>query len=256
MRRLFPGPFDATPYEALSLVPEGSAGPWIALGMVSSVDGASSRTGRTAGLGGEADALAFRRLRDACDVILVGAGTVRDEDYGPAVPDEGRRRARVERGLAPVPRLVVVTASARLGADHRLFSGDRGAGRPVIIAPAIVDDACRDRLEALTDVAEVHRVGGDRIAGQDIVAVLTTIGARGVLCEGGPTLAGVLVADDLVDEVFVTLAPVLLAGGAARIVSSSDETGPLDLALVELWEAGSELLLRYRRPRRPTGAHG
>jgi len=249
MRRLIPGPLDATPYEALALAPEGIDRPWIALGMVSSVDGASSRTGRTAGLGGEADALAFRRLRDACDVILVGAGTVRDEDYGPAVPDEGRRRARVERGLAPAPRMVVVTATAMLAPDHRVFSGDVDARRPVIIAPGIVDGGSRTRLEALAEVAEVHLVEGDRITGQDVVAVLAALGAGGVLCEGGPTLAGTLVADDLVDELCLTVAPWLIAGPGPRIAHGPLAVTDRRLALDRVLVADDHLFLRYLRDR-------
>jgi riboflavin biosynthesis pyrimidine reductase len=256
MRRLVPGPLDATPYEGLVLAPEGIARPWVALGMVTSVDGAASHEGRTAGLGGAADRLAFRRLRDAADIILVGAGTVRDEDYGPGVPDAARRRARVARGLAPSPRLVIVTAVGRLAADHRVFTGQDGGPRPVVIAPATVDDATRQRLEALTDVADVRRVGGRTVEGRHIVDVLAALGAGGVLCEGGPLLAGSLAEQDLIDEVFVTVAPVMLAGAASRIVSSENPTQPRDLELVELWEADGELLLRYRRPGRPARSQG
>jgi riboflavin-specific deaminase-like protein len=217
----------------------------VALGMVASVDGAVTVDGRSGGLGGDADRIAFRRLRDACDAILVGAGTVRAEGYGPPRSDATRAAARLAAGLAPAPQLLVVTARAELDPDAKLFRASRDDGVP---APIVVthEHAPTAAVEALREVAEVVTFGRDEV---DLTGVLRWCRSRGwrrVLCEGGPALAGALLARDLLDEVLVTVAPTLVAGDAGRIVTSRSPVAPADLDLVELHEHDGELLLRYR----------
>lgn len=262
MRRLLPtavGP-DApptgtvpAPYGDLVLADAAHGRPWLALGMVASVDGAAAVDGRTADLGGAADLAAFRALRDAADAVLVGAATVRAEGYGRGVPDEGRRARRVAKGLTPAPRLVVVSASADLDDDLPLLApAGPDLPLPVLVVPRRVPDAVEDRVAHLDGRVEVRRAGDLRTSGHDLLAVLTDLGLRGVLCEGGPRLAGMLLAEDLVDEVFLTLAPVVALSDAPRIAQGAAlpvGTGPRPLALVEAWEDGGELLLRYRRDR-------
>jgi riboflavin biosynthesis pyrimidine reductase len=216
--------------------------PWLALGMVSSVDGGAALGGVTAALGGTADRVAFSRLRGAADVVLVGAGTVRDERYGPPTGTEERRADRVARGLAPVPRLAIVTGAVSLEPDHRVFSDP--ANRPLVITTT---SAPADRIVALTPVAEVVQVGRETV---DLAAAMVELGARGherVLCEGGPRLNDTLLAADLVDEVFLTLTPTLLGGRAPRIVQGAQDPRAHPLTLVGVLEHESELLLRYRR---------
>lgn len=276
MRRIVPGPAadGATPYEGLVLGGPTTGRPWIALGMVTSVDGAASVAGRSGALGGEADALAFRRLRDATDVILVGAGTVRAEGYGPGVPDGARRADRSARGLAPAPRLVVVTARGDLAEDLRLFTEGPMSPPPLVVVSASAPTTALARLEAraASGALELVRVAGPRVSAADLIAILTRLGARAVLCEGGPALAGELVAADVVDEVFVTVAPVLADASAPRIVGAplpaplgavagapvgvpDGEAAPRALALVEAWEHEGELVLRWRRARAADGGN-
>lgn len=234
-------------YDGLRL-PDGGPGlerAAVVLGMVTSVDGAVSVDGRSGGLGGAADGVAFRRLRDACDAILVGAGTVRAEDYGPPRASPDRAAARVAGGAAPGPQLLVVTARADLHPGARLFRARRDAGVP---APIVVtrELAPPGAVEALRRVAEVVSFGRDEV---DLEATLRWCASRGwrrVLCEGGPALAGALLADDLLDEVFVTVAPTLVGGDAGRIVTSPPDIPHADLELIEVHEHGGELLLRYR----------
>lgn len=222
----------------------------VALGMVTSVDGAVTVDGTSGPLGADADRHAFRRLRDACDAILVGAGTVRAEDYGPPRAPGPRAAARVAAGLAPAPQLLVVTAGAALDPGARLFTAERDAGVP---PPVVVTrgGAPEEPVRELEAVAEVVRFGDDEV---DLAAALRWCRARGwsrVLCEGGPALNASLLAVDVVDEVFLTLAPTLVGGDAARMVAGAP-SGRHDLELVELHEHGGELLLRYRcRPARP-----
>lgn len=249
MRRLLPDPsghldVDAL-YAGLTLPsagrkPDGSWRPWVAGDMVASADGAAAVDGHTEALGGDADQVAFHRLRDACDAILVGAGTLRIEGYGPATGTATRRREREARGLAPTPRLVVVTNVLGLEPGHRAFSDPDHP--PLVVAPAAAPD---ERAERLDGLAEVVRIGHDTV---DLHGLLDHLGARGygrVLCEGGPRLNHALLTEDLLDELFLTLTPMLAGTAAPRIV---DGLGTLQraLQLVELHEHGGELLLRYR----------
>jgi riboflavin-specific deaminase-like protein len=251
MRRLFPAPRDldlAEVYAGLTLEP-GRDRASVAVGMVASVDGGAVLDGVTATLGGAADRVAFGRLRAACDAVLVGAGTVRDEDYGPPQGSGQRRADREARGLAPVPRLVVVTDRLALEPDHRVFSDP--SNRPLVVTNRRAPEHAARRLAG---VAELVRLGESTV---DLVALLRhlpTLGLSRVLCEGGPSLNAALLERDLVDEVFVTLAPVVFAGPAPRIAAGAVVAGIRDLELVSVHEHASELLLRYRRAR-PAPAH-
>jgi riboflavin-specific deaminase-like protein len=243
VRRLVPDPREERLDDVYGdlVLPTRSGRAWIALGMVASVDGAASVGGVTEDLGGPADRRAFRALRSACDAILVGAGTVRDEDYGPGAGTVERRRDREAKGLAPTPRLVIVSGSLALDPTARVFS-DPG-NRPLVVTSAA---APRERAARLGQVAEVLSVGRERV---DLAALAMTLPQRGlhrVLCEGGPTLNASLVAEDLVDELFLTIDPVLVGGEASRIVAGSGATGRRPLQLVELREHEGELLLRYQ----------
>jgi riboflavin-specific deaminase-like protein len=261
MRRLVPEPLEL-PLEAAYaglVLPEPAPGvdrATVALGMVASVDGAVAVDGSSGALGAAADQQAFRRLRDACDAILVGAGTVRSEDYGPPRAPASRAAARVAAGLAPAPQLLVVTGSAGLDPDARLFVTERDPGVP---PPVVITrgSAPRERVSALSGRAEVVEFGEEEVDLGEVLRWCLRRGLPRVLCEGGPSLNGALLAADLVDEVFLTLAPSLVGGAAGRIVSGP-ELGVRDLDLTELHEHDGELLLRYRvRPGRPVGGvHG
>jgi riboflavin biosynthesis pyrimidine reductase len=245
MRRLHPGTAEedpATTYAELWPEPMAGPGPHVALGMVTSVDGGASVDGRTDRLGGAADRIAFTRLREACDVILVGAQTVRAEGYGPPVGDAGRRLRRRQRGRAEVPQVAIVSGSLDLDPSAPVFA--RAETAPLVLTTGTAAARASARLE---EVAEVVGVGDDAV---DVTAAVALLGERGlsrVLCEGGPSLAAQLVAADLVDEWFITVAPVALAGTAPRITAGAHPARPLALELVELREHEGELLLRYAR---------
>lgn len=227
--------------------PPPAARPYVYLGMVASTDGSAVVDGRSGPLGGDGDRAAFRRLRETCDVILVGAGTARREDYRPPrAPDDVVAR-RTARGLAPRATIAVVTGSGDLDVDARLFA-DRSY-RPVVVT---TEDADAAHLEG---VADVVRCGGSSV---DLAAALDELARRGaayVLCEGGPSLNAALLRAGLVDELFLTIAPSLVGSSPHRIVDGELDR-PLDLDLVGLRHHAGELLLRYRigRDGHPTGA--
>lgn len=207
--------------------------PWLVVNMVASLDGATAVDGVSGALGGPADRVVFHALRGVADVVLVAAGTARAEGYGPPRPRPDG---------APGPRLAVVTRSGDLDPGARLFGG----GDPIVLTC----EACpADRRAALAAVTEVVVAG---VAQVDLALALAQLGARGagvVLCEGGPTLNGQLVAADLVDEWCLTLAPVLAGGDAKRAaVGAPAAAPPSPLALDRVLVADEgDALLRYVR---------
>jgi riboflavin biosynthesis pyrimidine reductase len=213
--------------------PDDLAAPHVRVNFVSSTDGAVTVDGRSGGLGSDADRQVFGILRELAEVVLVGAGTVRSENYG------GARKPTHGRALPPP--IAVVTGSAVLDPGARLFTDTRVP--PIVLTGP---NAPAGRRAALT------------AAGADVVvldplspaAVLDELGRRGlhrVLCEGGPRLFGDLVAADLVDDFCLTVAPVLAAGDAGRIAVGPPGSPPRPLRLVGALEEDGVLLLRYTR---------
>ena len=246
MQRIFPDhrAMDLSDLHAGLTLDAGEERAWLAIDMVTSLDGAATVDGRTDRLGGEADAVIFRQLRAAADAILIGAGTVRAEGYGPGGGSAQRRADRESRGLAPRPRMVIVTGSLDLAPGHRVFSDP--SHPPVVVTHG---QASEERGRALQDVAEVVRIGDDEVDLPALLHWLAAQGLRRVLCEGGPQLNGSLLDADLIDEVFLTVAPSAFAGGAPRIAGSPREIPDRDFTLRSVHEHDHELLLRYQRAR-------
>lgn len=220
--------------------------PWVALCLVQSLDGSVTLGDLSAGLGGPADLRALAGVRDAADVLLVGGATVRDESYPPYPGGPERRAARAAKGLAPAPPVAMVTRTGALPAGHPLVADP---ARPPLVITAAAD---ADRVRAALAVHPAGPVADLVVAGDATVAwpaVLTALSARGltrVSCEGGPRLAGELLAAGLVDEVFTTIAPALVGGDGPRLTVGAP-SGRHELALVSALVHGDELLLRYVR---------
>jgi riboflavin biosynthesis pyrimidine reductase len=213
--------------------PAGLAAPYVRVNMVSSLDGAVAVEGKTGGLGSAADLTVFELLRELAEVILVGAGTVRVENYN------GARRPT--RGRDTHPPIAVVSASAALDPDSLLFTDTFVP--PLVLTLKSAPRARRDR---------VREAGGELVLFEQltphaIIAELHRRGLHRVLCEGGPTLLGSFHEADAVDELCLTVAPLLTGGGAGRITSGTGRDSPRQMELVGALAAEDELLLRYRR---------
>ncbi|MCU1498480.1 MAG: pyrimidine reductase family protein [Acidimicrobiales bacterium] len=244
MRQLLPEPADVDPAtahaRAARAAPAGR--PWVVANMITSIDGATAIDGRSEGLGAPADKVVFSALRAVADVILVAAGTARAEGYGPPRTPADRRAERAVRGQAPYPRLALVSRSLAFDVSSPLFTE---APEPPIVFT--VAGAPADRRAALEGVAEVVVVGEDDV---DLSAALGWLGARGVrivLTEGGPGLLGQLVAAGLVDEMDLSLAPLLVGGDSPRLAHGAP-AHPQRMALAHLWEGDGILFARYVRP--------
>lgn len=240
MRRLLPGPADdAVDLDADYAVPDPPAR-HVRANMVASADGAASATGRSAGLSSPADKQLFALLRGHADAVLVGASTVRVENYGGAKPSAPRRAWRAEHGYPEVPPIVVVSRSGLLEPGLRLFTDTERA--PLLLLPTTADP---DRVAELGERAEVLQFGAGDV---DIAAALDALADRGlrrVLCEGGPTLLAALAAAGLLDELCLTVSPLLLGGLASRILAGPHLPSPARLRLGGALEEDGYLFLRY-----------
>lgn len=220
--------------------PEDLTAPYVRVNFVSSADGAVSVEGRSAGLHSPADLQIFRTLRLLCDVVLVGAGTVRAEDYGGAKhPTLG--------GSAPPP-IAVVTGSADLDPAARLFTETTVA--PIVLTTA---DAPAGRREAI-GAAGGEVVLLDGLTPRTVLAELGRRGLHRVLCEGGPGLFGDFLAAGAVDELCLTVAALAAGGTSGRIARGPAGAAPSPLDLVGvIRDDDGTLLLRYRRVDTPNG---
>lgn len=208
---------------------------------VMSIDGAAEVGGRSGPLGGPADWQVFRLLRWLSDVVLVGAGTVRTEDYGPVVVPPERRERRVAAGLAAVPPVAVVSRTLSFEPAARLFSGEV---RPLLLT---CEAAPAERRDALAPVADIVMCGADTVVPALALEALAARGLTRVLTEGGPLLHAELAAAGLLDEICLTIAPVLAGPGRLGIVQGVPWTMPVDLTLVQVLTEDGVLFLRYRR---------
>lgn len=218
-----------------------SDSPVLRVNFVSSVDGAVTHDGRSGGLSDDADKRHFELLRRVCDVVLVGAGTVRDEGYGPMRVSEESARWRLANGLSEHPVFAIVTGSLGLDPHSRIFTD--APVRPIIVTST---RAPADLLARFERVADVIVTGSNWVDVPHMVAAMHERGLTQVLCEGGPTLFGSLLAADVVDELFLTVNPTLESGDAYRI-TAGELVEPRRLTLASVLASGSTLLLRYAR---------
>jgi riboflavin biosynthesis pyrimidine reductase len=217
--------------------------PWVKANFISSADGAVSVGGKSGGLSDANDKKIFQIGRWLTDVILVGAATALIERYRGVKPTEVRADVRAERGLAPLPPIAVVTLRASVPLDSPLLTDTTV---PTIVFTA--QSAPQQRRTALADAGADVVVAGD--ADVDMAVVLAELDRRGlrrVCCEGGPRLFGSLIAADLVDELALSIAPLLAVGDAGRIAAGPLPDEPTRLRLASVLHADDLLMLRYLR---------
>jgi len=199
MRRLLPEPAADVTVDVAYSAPLGSHSdrPWVALCMVSSIDGSTAVDGVSAGLSSPTDTAVLWRLRHLADVILVGAGTVRDEGYG-APRKEGQR-------------IGVVTRTGDVDLAGELFTS--GAGLLITTEDAAFESTGVDVIRAGVDSVDlgeaVRRLG-------QLVPTCSLVQA-----EGGARLNGALLDADVIDEINLTTSAAAVGGGGPRLASGA-----------------------------------
>lgn len=245
MRQIYPE--DVDPVDAESVyadLPTADRRPGLRLNFVASVDGATQVGGVSGPLSGPADKFVYRLLRSFADIVLVAAGTVRAENYKPAKVQDDYADSRSARGQADRPRIAVVSRGLDLDWDSPLFT--EAVARTIVVTTA---DAPAKGLAAARERADVIQAGTGNVDLSTALTELGAIGARHVLCEGGPSLSGALAAAGLLDEVCLTIAPLLANGAAKRILDGPALDAPIAQELRSLLEEDGVLLARYRTRR-------
>lgn len=234
-----------TDLEALYSYPANLTRPWVQANFVSSADGAVTLADRSEGLSHPADKRIFSLGRDLADVVLVGAGTAEVEDYKGVKPTERRMSRRDRIGLSGVPSIAVVSGRCTVKPDAALFTRTEVA--PIVIT---TEAASEERKGALAEAgADIIVAGGDEV---DLPVALDELAARGlyrVNCEGGPHLLGSLLAADLVDQLCLTVAPLLAGAGPGRIAEGPPTEAPRHLRLASILHEDGFCMFRYTRER-------
>jgi riboflavin biosynthesis pyrimidine reductase len=214
---------------------------WVTGHMVAGLDGTAAVQGRVGALSTAPDKALFADMRTLADVVLVGARTVREEGYGPITLSERRRAARVARGLPETPPLAVVSRSLDLDWGSRAFAAAPPDRRTVVVTCAA---APADRLAEAREVADVVVAGQDSV---DPVELMTQLAARGwhhVLCEGGPSWLGELVVAGRLDELCLTISP-MMGGDPLPVAVFPPGSSLTDFGLRHVLRDGDTLFLRY-----------
>ncbi|MEV4563710.1 pyrimidine reductase family protein [Nonomuraea sp. NPDC049419] len=236
MRRIYPDIQDNPDIVQAYAYPEDR--PWLRLNMVASVDGAAWLNGRSGPLSSKGDRRVFQTLRGLADVILAGAATVRKEGYGPVPPRDSW--AEIREGRPEVPPIAVVTRSLALDLDGELFTD--APSRTIVIT---CESAPQERRRLAAKYADLVVAGDDGVDMPLAVAALHDRGLTRVLCEGGPRINAQLSACGQVDELCLTISPLLVGGGAARIQNGTP--AQVGLRLGHVLEEDGVLFCKYTR---------
>ncbi|MEV8567483.1 pyrimidine reductase family protein [Streptomyces sp. NPDC051322] len=230
---------DAYPYPA-----EPADGPWLRANMVSTLDGAAQHEGRSQPISTDTDMRIFGTLRGLADVVVVGAETVRLEGYRPARAREAFAARRAAAGQGPAPAIAVVSAGLDLDFSLPLFTAPlvptlvvTGAGAP------------SDRVHAAEQAGATVVIAGEAAIVDPARAVreLADRGFRRLLTEGGPRMLGQFVAAGVLDELCLTISPMVTSGDAQRIVGGLGLEVPDRFSLASLLEEDGFLFARYLR---------
>ncbi|GAB3532967.1 pyrimidine reductase family protein [Arthrobacter tecti] len=214
--------------------------PWVRFNFIASLDGSASYQGVSAPLGNDGDRRLFGLIRRLCDVIVVGAGTVRAEGYAGELVNEKDSQWRQEHGYSLHPALAVISGTLDLDPTGELF--ERSPVRPIIFTAAA---APNERLEALREVADVVVCGEKAVDAHRSTEWLQERGLGRILCEGGPGVFGSFIAQDQVDELCLSVSPLLTAGQGSALASHGDHTPLRRFTLASLLEADSALYGRW-----------
>jgi riboflavin biosynthesis pyrimidine reductase len=201
--------------------PAARAAPWVRATMIASADGADSLDGRSGGLSGGGDRMLFKVLRSLADVIVAGAATARAERYRPVRDDEVWPRLR--QGRTPTPPIAVITRGLSMAADDPLLASAPEGARTIVLTTQAAPPA---RRAAVARHADLVVAGRDEVSPAEAVAALADRGHRRILVEGGATLLGQFVAAGLLDELCLTVSPVLEGGHAGRILAAPPGVKP------------------------------
>lgn len=207
--------------------------PRVLAAMIASADGRAAVQGRSVGLGHPADRALLRELRGTADAVLVGSRTIAAERYAQLL-DPGHVEARAARGQPPHPLVATISRDLDLETSAGLFAEEG--------VPIVVYAEAEGELSSRGADVRVRRM--ESVTPEDVVADLGG-GHPRILCEGGPGLLRLLVAAGVLDELLLTVSPLLVAGTAPTSLSGDVLDPPCDLELLGTHRAGDHLFAHY-----------
>ena len=211
--------------------------------MVAGLDGTAAVGGRVGSLSTAPDQALFRRMRQIADIVLVGAETVRREGYGSVGLDDDAQEQRRRLGQSATPPIALVSRSLAFDWNARVFADAPDDARTHLITCEAADPGRRAEAE---QYAEVIVAGDDRVEPAAAMQALADRGRRVVLCEGGPTWLGELVAADRLDELCLSVAP-LMGGDPLPVSVTPPGAGLAHFELKGAMAEDDTLFLRYER---------
>ncbi|KHS53837.1 pyrimidine reductase family protein [Brevibacterium linens] len=214
---------------------------WVTGHMVAGLDGTAAIHGRVGALSTEPDQDLFRRMRQIADVVMVGAQTIRNEGYAPMHLDESAREQRRMRGQSEMPPVAIVSRSLDLDWSSQVFTAAPEHARTIVITCAKADPV---RLAAAEQAATVIIAGEERVEPAAALQALAGLGYQVVLCEGGPRWLGELVAADRLDELCLSISP-MMGGDALPVSVAPPGAGIAQFSLKSTMVADDTLFLRY-----------
>ena len=240
---------DLSPYPDLSFPEPPEDRPYVYVNMAMTLDGKVVSGNPKAGYllsGSGGDRRGMAELRARADAVMIGAGTLREENPALHIRYDDLVERRHAEGKAANPRYIVITNSGRIDPHARMF-----------VQPGAMIVTSRAGAEAMPGAihskAEVLPAGDAKV---DLLEAVQRLrredDIRYLLVEGGPTLTHAVLAAGLVDEFFVTLAPMIKSGrGTPSLVEGP--AFPFDdlprFRLISVAEDEGELYLRYGRNR-------
>lgn len=223
--------------ELLALYPWPQGQRWVRGMMVTALDGAAvGADGLSGSVSSSADQRVFNAVRRHADAVLIGAQTMRAERYTPMRARPADAEGRAEAGQLSAPVVVVVSGSLDLPWELPIWA--ESAQRPLVLTSA---DAAAENVEIArshTDLVQLPAVTPGAL-----LHVLSERGLQRIVCEGGPNLLRGLVAEGLVDELDITLAPLLVGNRATPLTDVLPTAARF--GLVQVLEGSDCLMNRY-----------
>lgn len=213
---------------------------YLRINMVSSIDGAISIKGKAIELSSDIDRVVFHSLRSFTDLVLVGAGTMRIEEYKPVSLTIEEQSKRIERNQKAIPPIAVVTRSGEFNFTTDFFS--KAVTKPIIITTEI-----GARVAQNNGLADIIICGKSQVDLNFAIKELNLLGYKNILCEGGPSLNADLLKENLVDELCLTINPILVQGDGKRIFDGPIIDTPKSFKISNIFTQNDQLFFRYTK---------
>lgn len=217
--------------------------PHVLVNVASSLDGKiSDESRRQLKISCKEDLQRVDELRAEADAIMVGIGTILSDDPRLDVKNKELREKRISEGKSENPIKVIVDSKCRIPENAKVFEGE------VIIAVSKLAD--KSRVEKISKKAKVVIFGEEKVDLQALLEDLYKKGIRKLMVEGGGTLISSLLSLNLVDEIFIYFAPIMIGGAKSPTICDGSSFGvPKKMEIISVKKLGEGLLVHLKPER-------